>query len=91
MSENPSLKLESFGQSIWMDFIRRGTIDSGELARYLREDGVLGVTSNPSIFEKAIAETAEYEAQIRLLAKRRESVAARTSVHSLEHVDLKCR
>jgi transaldolase len=76
MKMNPLLKLESFGQSIWMDFIRRGAIDSGELARFIEQDGVLGVTSNPSIFEKAIAETHDYDAQIRTLALQGESTAA---------------
>ena len=56
MKENPLLKLEAFGQSIWMDFIRRGTISSGELKQLIEEDGLSGVTSNPSIFEKAIAD-----------------------------------
>jgi transaldolase len=76
MKTNPLLKLESFGQSIWMDFIRRGMLDSGELARFIEQDGVLGVTSNPSIFEKAIAETHDYEAQILTLALQGESAAA---------------
>ena len=76
MQENPLLKLESYGQSIWMDFIRRGMLDSGELGRFIREDGVLGVTSNPSIFEKAIVETPDYAAQIHELARRGESVEA---------------
>jgi transaldolase len=58
MKHNPLLDLESLGQSIWIDFIRRGVISSGELQQLIREDGVSGVTSNPSIFEKAIAEKA---------------------------------
>ena len=49
MKENPLLNLEAFGQSIWMDFIRRGTI-SGELKQLIEEDGLSGCTSNPSIF-----------------------------------------
>lgn len=55
MKENPLLKLEALGQSIWMDFIRRGMISSGQLKQLIEEDGLGGVTSNPSIFEKAIA------------------------------------
>src|SRR5688572_1696365 len=54
-NENPLLTLEALGQSIWMDYICRGTIVSGELGRLIELDGVSGVTSNPSIFEKAIA------------------------------------
>jgi len=68
MKENPLLKLEMFGQSIWMDFIRRGTLTSGEFRQYIEEDGVLGVTSNPSIFEKAIAGSHDYDSAVRALA-----------------------
>jgi len=67
MKDNPLLDLETFGQSIWMDFIRRETINSGELQRLIEEDGVSGVTSNPSIFEKAIAESHDYDEAIRAL------------------------
>lgn len=68
MKENPLLKLESLGQSIWMDFIRRGTIASGELNQLIKEDRLRGVTSNPSIFEKAIAGSHDYDDAIRNLA-----------------------
>ena len=67
MKDNPLLNLESFGQSIWMDFIRRETITSGELQQLIQDDGVSGVTSNPSIFEKAIAESHDYDEAIRAL------------------------
>ena len=65
MKTNPVLDLESFGQSIWMDFISRGTISSGQLQRWIEEDGISGVTSNPSIFEKAVAESDDYDESIR--------------------------
>ena len=74
MKENPLLKLEGFGQSIWMDFIRRGTIASGELKQLIEEDGLSGVTSNPSIFEKAIAGSHDYDDAIRKLALEGKSV-----------------
>ena len=74
IKENSLLKLEHFGQSIWMDFIRRGTIVSGELKQLIEEDGLGGVTSNPSIFEKAIAESHDYDEAIRALALEGESV-----------------
>lgn len=48
------MQLESFGQSIWMDFIRRGMITSGELQQLIEKDGISGVTSNPSIFERRL-------------------------------------
>lgn len=68
MKSNPLLKLQSFGQSVWMDFIRRGTISSGELQQLIDEDGLRGVTSNPSIFEKAISGSHDYDQTIRTLA-----------------------
>ncbi len=69
MKENPLLKLRSFGQSIWLDYIRRRMLVSGELGRLIKEDGLAGVTSNPSIFEKAIAESDDYDDAIRSLAR----------------------
>jgi transaldolase len=65
MSQNPLLDLQAFGQSIWIDFISRGMIVSGELQRMIEEDGVSGVTSNPSIFEKAITAGDDYDEAIR--------------------------
>jgi transaldolase len=73
MKDNPLLKLESFRQSIWMDFIRRSSLDTGELKRFIEEDGVSGVTSNPSIFEKAIAGSHDYDDAIRTLAQKGKS------------------
>lgn len=67
MKNNPLLQLETFGQSIWMDFIRRGMITSGELQQLIEKDGISGVTSNPSIFEKAIVESHDYDEAIRSL------------------------
>ena len=52
---NPLIQLQTFGQSIWLDYIRRDLMASGELQRLITNDGLRGMTSNPSIFEKAIA------------------------------------
>jgi transaldolase len=52
---NPLKELGAQGQSIWLDYIRRNLIRSGELKRMVDDDGIRGVTSNPTIFEKAIA------------------------------------
>ncbi len=52
---NPLMQLQTFGQSIWLDYIRRDLMETGELQRLIAEDGLRGMTSNPSIFEKAIA------------------------------------
>ena len=68
------LELVQFGQSVWFDFIRRSLITSGELADLVAK-GVQGVTSNPAIFEKAIAGTADYDPEIRTLAGAGRSAA----------------
>ena len=64
MDNNPLKKLETLGQSIWLDYIRKDLIASGDLRRLIDEDGLRGITSNPSIFEKAIAESNLYDNDI---------------------------
>ncbi len=59
--ENPLRALQVFGQSVWFDYIRRSLITSGELRRLIDEDGLRGVTSNPAIFEKAVAGSSDYK------------------------------
>lgn len=59
--------LEKFGQAIWLDYIRRDLITSGDLKRMIENDGLKGMTSNPSIFEKAIVGVADYAAQLQSL------------------------
>lgn len=76
MKGNPLVQLGEMGQSPWLDYIHRGILASGELARLVSEDGVKGVTSNPTIFEKAISEGHEYDAQIQELAGRDATVPA---------------
>jgi transaldolase/glucose-6-phosphate isomerase len=68
MSDNPLLKLGTFGQSIWLDFLRRGMLVSEELRQLIAEDGLRGMTSNPAIFEKAIGGSHDYDSAIRALA-----------------------
>lgn len=68
MKKNPLLKLESLGQSIWLDSLSRPMLTTGELQRLIAEDGLSGVTSNPAIFEKAIAESTDYDEAIRAMA-----------------------
>lgn len=65
-------EIHEFGQSIWLDFIDRKFIQSGELKKLIDEDDVRGVTSNPAIFEKAITSSSEYDADIRQLAETTE-------------------
>ncbi len=57
-------QLLTLGQSVWLDFIRRNLLTSGEFERLVREQGVVGVTSNPTIFQLAIAESDDYDAAI---------------------------
>src|SRR5246127_941012 len=61
---NPLRTLNEFGQSVWLDFVSRDLLKSGGLARLIAEDGLRGVTSNPSIFEKAIGHGDDYDALI---------------------------
>ena len=58
---NPLKELNEFGQSVWLDFIQRKLLTGGELKRMVEEDGLKGVTSNPAIFEKAIADSDDYD------------------------------
>lgn len=61
---NPVKKLEDFGQSVWLDFLARKFLADGSFQKLIDEDGIKGVTSNPSIFEKAIGHSEDYDDQI---------------------------
>ena len=80
-------KLNSFGQSIWLDYIRRNLFASGELKHMITADGILGVTSNPSIFETAIAGSSDYQDAI-LEFSGRDDVDAKAIFESLETFDI---
>jgi transaldolase/glucose-6-phosphate isomerase len=67
---NPLIQLQTFGQSIWLDYIRRDLLKGGELQRLITEDGLRGMTSNPAIFEKAIAGSTQYQDFLDSLAGR---------------------
>jgi transaldolase len=68
MTTNPLVRLGQLGQSPWYDFITRDLVTSGELARLIAEDGLRGMTTNPTIFEKAVAGSELYDEDIRRLA-----------------------
>jgi transaldolase / glucose-6-phosphate isomerase len=70
---NPLKALQDFGQSVWLDFIRRNLIKNGDLKRLIDEDGLRGVTSNPSIFEKAIAGSTDYSDSLAALEKQKDA------------------
>jgi transaldolase len=76
MKNNPLKQLGTLGQSIWLDYIRRDLIASGGLRRLIEEDGLRGMTSNPSIFEKAIVESHDYDEDIKAMALKGKSVQA---------------
>jgi transaldolase len=76
MKKNALVALGEAGQSPWLDYIHRGLIVSGELRRLIEEDGVKGVTSNPTIFEKAVSSGNDYDAQLSELARERASAEA---------------
>ena len=67
---NPVKALEKHGQAVWLDFLARGFVARGELQKLTDTDGVKGVTSNPSIFEKAIGSSDEYDGAIRSALKK---------------------
>jgi transaldolase / glucose-6-phosphate isomerase len=69
---NPLKALLSYGQSMWLDYIRRDLITSGSLKKMIDEDGLRGMTSNPSIFEKAIAESSLYDDMLKAAASRQD-------------------
>jgi transaldolase len=73
MKNNPLQQLGTLGQSIWLDYIRRDLIAGGGLQRLIEEDGLRGMTSNPSIFEKAIVDSHDYDEDIRVMATKGKS------------------
>ena len=70
----PTARLAALGQSLWLDNITRSLLDSGTLARYIRELSVTGLTSNPTIFEKAIGSGNTYDQQVAELAAKGNSI-----------------
>ena len=69
-TQNALLGLQKYGQSVWLDYIRRNIILNGELQKLIDQDGLRGITSNPSIFEKAIAGSNDYTDLLTQLGKQ---------------------
>ncbi len=88
MADNPLVKLRALGQSIWLDYIRRDLITSGELKKLIDEDGLGGMTSNPSIFDKAIAGSRDYDASIRKMAQAGQSPVEMYEALTIEDVQM---
>jgi hypothetical protein len=67
-------RLSALGQSVWIDYLSRDLLHAGKLARMMEEDAVSGVTSNPTIFQKAISQGDAYDGQLRDLIEHEEDV-----------------
>jgi transaldolase len=70
MTESRLDKLSARGQSVWIDYLSRDLVQGGELKRLMNEDAVVGVTSNPTIFQKAISQGDAYDEQVKMLLAR---------------------
>ncbi len=86
MPESPLHRLSAEGQSVWLDSISRTALQSGELAGMMRDDAVVGVTSNPSIFQKAMAEGNAYDDQLREVLKTEQD--PKEIFYALAHDDI---
>jgi len=71
-TQNPLKQLLSYGQAMWLDYIRRDLFTTGKLKQMIADDGLRGMTSNPSIFEKAIADSSLYDDMLKSLAARKD-------------------
>ena len=86
---NSLRKIEELGQSVWLDYIRRDLIGSGKLRQLIEEDGLSGVTSNPTIFEKAISQGDEYDTAIRRILGQTPDIETPTLLDRIEAEDLR--
>ena len=84
---NPLLEIQALGQSIWLDNISRELLDTGTLAQLIAEDGISGVTSNPTIFEKAIGHSDLYDRA--LSAAAHDGLDARAIFFKLAYADIR--
>src|SRR5690349_15863361 len=87
MAESRLDQLSKRGQSVWIDSLSRTMLQSGKLAQMMREDAVVGVTTNPSIFQKALAEGDVYDEQLREVAETEQDpkeIFLQLSAHDVE-------
>lgn len=89
-SSNPLVKAKRFGQSLWLDNLSRTLLHEGGLKRYVEEDGISGVTSNPAIFQKAIAESPYYKDDLARLRQTGLSLEARFEALAVPDVQAAC-
>lgn len=88
MAKNPLAQLSDLGQSFWYDNIQRKMLKNGELEKMINEDGLRGVTSNPSIFEKAITNSSDYDESLLNYAKSNNSIDPRAAFFDLAVEDI---
>lgn len=88
MATHPLITLAQLGQSPWLDNIQRDMLHNGELARMIRDDGLKGITSNPTIFQKAITGSKTYEAAIAQLLQGNANMSARDLFYHLAVEDI---
>lgn len=86
---NPLLELRKRGQSVWLDYIRRDLMRNGELKQLIENDGLHGVTSNPSIFEKAIDDSTQYDEALSTLFARNPNIEVREIYDTLSIEDVR--
>src|SRR5260221_14712503 len=87
---NPLRQLQEAGQSVWLDFITRDFIADGRLQKLIQEDGLGGVTSNPTIFQKAIAGGSAYDASIHALRAEDKSTPEIFEALAIEDIQRAC-
>ena len=90
MSQTPLHDLHAHGQSVWLDYLSRDLVDSGELARLVAEEGVRGMTSNPTIFQEAIKGSDTYDADVRRLGADGLSPAAMFEAIAVDDISAAC-
>ena len=90
MAENPLKQLERYGQAPWLDYIRRTLLPSPEFKRMLTEDGLKGMTSNPTIFEKAIDGSSDYDQQFEQLVREGKEVMEIYEALTIQDIQTAC-
>jgi transaldolase len=86
---NPLREVEALGQSIWLDYMRRDLIITGKLQQMIDEDGISGITSNPTIFEKAISSGSDYDSSIQKILHASPEIDSATLFELLEVEDIR--
>jgi transaldolase len=86
---NSLRQIEQLGQSVWLDYIRRDLMTTGKLQKVIEEDGVSGITSNPTIFAKAISGTSEYDSAIRQILHHSPELDSASIFEEIEVEDLR--